>query len=213
MIKSLDDEIGELMATLRKYDLDKNTLIFFISDNGGATYTHTTDNAPLRGGKITDFEGGLNVPMIFKWQDHLPAGIHYTYPVISMDIFGTIASVLDIQLPEDRKYDGINLMDFVDNDHHNHPPHRYLYWNRGNTKAVRTSDFKMVLNTEFRDTLLFDMRRDNLERTNVLSNNPNEAADLLFHYDQWEESLQPPLWPPLIYYVHQENGKKYYFDN
>jgi len=101
MIACLDDAIGELMNHLQALDLDKNTLIFLISDNGGATYTHTTDNSPLRGGKITDFEGGLNVPMIFKWGDRLPKGKMYSNPVSSMDIFATITSALDIDLPQE----------------------------------------------------------------------------------------------------------------
>ena len=213
MIKSLDDEIGQLLSVLRERGLDKNTMIFFISDNGGAAYTHTTDNAPLKGGKITDFEGGLNVPMIMKWTGHVPASKHYPLPVISMDIFGTITSVLEIDLPEDRKYDGINLINYMKENNRSSYPHSYLFWNRGNTKAIRSSDYKLVFNSEFGDTLLFDMRLNNLEKENVLNDNRDLANELLYHYGRWEETLSEPLWPPLIYYVYEENGLKYYFDN
>jgi len=213
MIKSLDDQIGELLATVRQLGLDKNTLIFFVSDNGGATYTHTTDNEPLRGGKITDFEGGLNVPMIMKWTGHVPSGKHYPHPVISMDIFGTITSVIGIDLPKDRKYDGINLINYMNENNQGSFPHSYLFWNRGNTKAIRSSAYKLVFNSEFSDTLMFDMRHNNLENENVLNDKRDLANDLLYHYGKWEETLTESLWPPLIYYVHEENGKKYYFDN
>ncbi len=213
MIKYLDDEIGQLLATLQQFDLDKNTLIFFISDNGGATYTQTTDNAPLRGGKITDFEGGLNVPMIMKWAGHVPSGMHYPHPVMAMDIFGTITSVLDIDLPDDRKYDGINIMNYLQDVDQGDYPHPYLFWNRGNTKAIRSPDFKLILNIEFGDTLMFDMRLSNLEKENVFEDNRGLAKRILRQYKQWEESLPEPLWPPLIYYVHKEDGKEYYFDN
>ncbi len=213
MIKSLDDEIGDLLATLRQQDLDKNTLIFFISDNGGATYTHTTDNAPLRGGKITDFEGGLNVPMIMKWKDHVAPDTHYPHPVIAMDIFGTITSILNIDLPDDRTYDGINLMDYLSENSLGRYPHSYIFWKRGNTKAIRSPEYKIVRNAEFGDTLMFDMRHDNLEKENVLRNHRDQVQDLLIQYDQWEQTLPKTLWPPLIYYVHEENGKEYYFDN
>jgi arylsulfatase A-like enzyme len=213
MIKSLDDEIGKLLSTLSQFGLDKNTLIFFISDNGGATYTHTTDNAPLRGGKITDFEGGLNVPMILKWENHVPGGVHYSPPVISMDIFSTITSVIHIHLPEDRDYDGINLLPHLTDHNQSKYPHPFLFWNRGNTQAVRSPDYKMIMNTEFGDILLFDMRLNNLEKENILNDHRDLVKELIFHYDRWEEVLSPPLWPPLVYYVYQEDRKEYYFDN
>ncbi|MBS0000784.1 MAG: sulfatase-like hydrolase/transferase [Cyclobacteriaceae bacterium] len=213
MIRSLDDEIGKLMESVRQIDHERKTLVFFISDNGGATYTHTTDNAPLRGGKITDFEGGVNVPMIMYWKDHVPEGIKYPHPVSAMDIFGTITSVLEIDLPGDRTYDGINLLEFIEDGETGQSSHSHIFWNRGNTKSIRSPHYKLILNTEFGDTLLFDMSENNLERKNVLNENRETALDLIEQYDRWEMNLKKPLWPPLIYYVHTEKGKNYYFDN
>jgi arylsulfatase A-like enzyme len=212
MIRSLDDEIGRLMASLEELGQSDNTLIFFLSDNGGATYTHTTDNAPLRGGKITDFEGGVNVPMFFSWKDRVPAGLRYPHPVTAMDIFGTVTSVLDIDLPGDRIYDGINLLDFIDGRKAG-VPHPFIYWNRGNTRAIRSADYKLIFNVEYGDTLLFDMAKNNLEREDLFSKKRKIALDLIRKYGQWEETLADPLWPPLIYYVHREGGREYYFDN
>jgi arylsulfatase A-like enzyme len=213
MIRSLDDAIGELVSYIGNQGLLENTFIFFISDNGGATYTHTTDNAPLRGGKITDFEGGINVPMFMYWKNHLPAGLIYPHPVISMDIFGTITSLLDINLPSDRTYDGIDLMEFIDDDSMEKYPHSYLFWNRGNTKAIRSPEYKMVFNAEFGDTLLFRMAENNLEKKNISKFQPEVVGNLLNRYSVWEKNLASPLWPPLIYYVYEEDGREYYFDN
>lgn len=213
MIASLDDAIGELQNHLQSLNIERNTLIFFISDNGGATYTHTTDNYPLKGGKITDFEGGLSVPFIMKWPDHLPAGIHYQHPVSSMDIFGTITSILDIPLPEDRTYDGVNLLPFLVDSLKDEIPHEYLFWNRGDTRAIRSRDWKMVWNLKYQEKALYDMRNDNLEKIDVLSENPAVSGDLETVYNDWIDEMPGPLWPPLVYFIFEEDGKSYHFDN
>ena len=66
MIEALDDAVGKIVEKLKALQIEDNTLILFISDNGGATYTRATDNAPLRGGKCTHFEGGLMVPFLLN---------------------------------------------------------------------------------------------------------------------------------------------------
>jgi len=106
MIHALDDAIGDLTEKMELMGLDDNTIVFFISDNGGATYTGATDNYPYKGGKLTWFDGGLNVSFAMKWKNHLPAGMVYDKPVSSMDIFATCASITDCPLPDDRIYDG-----------------------------------------------------------------------------------------------------------
>jgi len=213
MIANLDDAIGELTAYLKELDIDDETLIFFISDNGGANYTHTTDNYPLKGGKITDFEGGLNVPLVMKWGKHLPPGLHYNDPVSSMDIFGTITSVLDLDLPQDRIYDGVNLLPYVLNEKSESLPHDYLYWYRGNTRAIRSKEWKMVWNEEFNEKSLFYLGKDNLEKNNVFSTNPQIAENLEKSYNNWVRDMKKPLWPPLVYFVYEDNGVVYHFDN
>lgn len=77
MISTLDDEIGRLVEFLKTTNRFYNTLIFFISDNGGAEYTFATDNGPYKGGKITDFEGGLKVPMVMTWPEKVKPGMRF----------------------------------------------------------------------------------------------------------------------------------------
>ena len=89
MISSLDDAIGEIHQKIKDLGIEDDTLIFFISDNGGASYTHATDNGPLKAGKLTQFEGGIRVPFMMKWKGKIPAGTRYKYPVSSTDIFAT----------------------------------------------------------------------------------------------------------------------------
>ncbi len=213
MIQSLDDAIGDLHAYLKEMDIDENTLIFFVSDNGGATYTHTTDNFPLKGGKITDFEGGLNVPMIMKWGSNIPVGSRYKYPVSSMDIFGTISSVLQLDLPQDRTYDGVDLLPYLYNENTINLPHDNLYWGRGNSKAIRTKDWKMVWNDEYNERSLFYLGENNLEQNNIISANTQIADSLEETYENWVRELSKPLWPPLVHFVYKDEGGTYHFDN
>ncbi|MGE0637063.1 MAG: sulfatase-like hydrolase/transferase [Bacteroidia bacterium] len=113
MIKSLDDQIGRLTRTLDSLGITENTLIFFLSDNGGAAYNGSTDNYPYRGGKLTNFEGGIRVPFMMQWKGRIPSGIRFPHPVSSLDIFATAAAAAEATLPQDRVYDGINLCDFI----------------------------------------------------------------------------------------------------
>ncbi len=213
MIQSLDDAIGDLHVYLKEMNIDENTLIFFVSDNGGATYTYTTDNFPLKGGKITDFEGGLNVPMIMKWGSNIPQGSHFNNPVSSMDIFGTICSLLQLDLPQDRIYDGVDLLPYLFNENTRDLPHDNLYWFRGNTKAIRTKEWKLVWNDEFNERSLFYFGENNLEQTDVLSANPQIADNLEKAHDNWASELLKPLWPPLVYFIYKDEGRTYHFDN
>ena len=213
MIASLDNAIGDLMKHLEDLKIKRNTLIFFISDNGGATYTHTTDNYPLKGGKITDFEGGVNVPFIISWKDRIPQGIHYNHPVSSMDIFGTITSTLDIPLPETRQLDGVNLIPYITKIDSCSMPHEYLYWYRGSTRAIRSKNWKMIWNVDFNETSLFNMEVNNLEKLNVRIDNDSIENQLKEQYKNWSMNLPEPLWPPLVRFVYEDNGKLYHFDN
>ena len=116
MIEALDDAVGTVLKKLEQEGLTDNCLIFFISDNGGATYTRATDNAPLRGGKATHFDGGISVPFFIKYPNGLHARQTYNHPVSSLDIYSTIAAVSGAALAADRTYDGVNLLPYLTND-------------------------------------------------------------------------------------------------
>ncbi len=82
MISSLDDAIGEIHQKVKDLGIEEDTLIFFISDNGGASYTHATDNGPLKAGKLTQFEGGIRIPFMMKWKGKIPAGHSLQVPSV-----------------------------------------------------------------------------------------------------------------------------------
>src|ERR1035437_2671285 len=86
MLSAMDDNVGRVLAKLREHGLEENTLIFFLSDNGGPTLATTSRNDPLRGYKGQVLEGGIRIPYIIQWKGHLPAGTVCDQPVISLDI-------------------------------------------------------------------------------------------------------------------------------
>jgi arylsulfatase A-like enzyme len=212
MILSLDEGVGAVMRTLKDLELEENTLVFFLSDNGGAEYTFTTDNGPYKGGKITDFEGGLKVPFFLKWKSHLPENTVYDKPVISMDIFATSANAAGAILPDEREYDGVDLLPYL-TDSLPSDPHEFLYWQRGFSKAVRSSRWKMLVNEDASDTVLFDMHNDPFETRMVIHKENHHIIDKLMNaHNHWSETLPAPMWPSLVYYLFNDGENDYYFD-
>ena len=89
MLANLDDSVGGIMKKLADENLEKDTLVFFLSDNGGPTRELTSSNHPLRGEKGQMYEGGIRVPFLFQWPGKVPAGKTFDRPVLSTDIFAT----------------------------------------------------------------------------------------------------------------------------
>ena len=108
MTSALDDAVGAVLAKVRAEGLEENTLIFFISDNGGPTDNGSTNDL-LRGTKTTTWEGGIRVPWLVQWKGQLPAGKTFDHPVIQLDIVPTALAAAGIPLPKDARLDGEGL--------------------------------------------------------------------------------------------------------
>jgi arylsulfatase A-like enzyme len=210
MIANLDHNIGRVTDAMENSGLLEHTIIFFISDNGGAEYTLTTDNGKYKGGKITNMEGGLKVPFFIHWKNHLLPG-SFDAMVSSMDIFQTITELVGVQLPNDRLYDGISLIPFISGEKTANP-HEYLYWQRGFSKAIRNDEWKLCLNEEAQDTVLFHIRSDPYETLDVFENNTSVARQLAHIHRTWSLHHPAPLWPSMIYYHFEDGRKHYYYD-
>lgn len=210
MIKCLDDEIGRLLDYLEANDLSENTAVFLISDNGGAAYTFATDNGPLKGGKITNFDGGVKVPYVIK-AANLQGRSSYEYPVSTTDLFTTTAALVGQELPN-RTYDGVDLIAKV-ND--NEVAHDYLFYRKGFNRMVRSLQYKMIWNTSLPiDTLLYKIDEDPEEQTNLFSTNREVAESLFSAYSAWNSELQSPAWPSVIHFHFvDEDEKVYVFEN
>ena len=210
MIKNLDDQVGRLLKHVDSLGLTDNTIVIFLSDNGGVAYNGTTDNAPFKGGKFTNFEGGIRVPFMMKWNGKIKAGTVYHNPVISLDIFATLVSVIGMDLPTDRKYDGVNLIPYVNGDKAA-APHEAMYWRSDFNKAIRKGDWKLIVNEYDNSNLLYNIREDKEEKNNLYALQPKVAENLLKDLNEWEKEMIKPLWPRVVNYVYRDETGKYVF--
>jgi len=210
MIATLDDAVGQITKKVEELGLEENTLIIFLSDNGGATYTHTTDNAPLRGGKITNFEGGINVPMMMEWKGKIIAGSRFIHPVNSVDIFSTVSSIINASLPDDRVYDGVDLLPYV-SKLNMEPPHQSLLWQMGFNKAIRKDQWKLVIDEKFNRKMLFNLSADKYEERNIADNYPDLVEQLSEEHNEWSSGLPLPLWPGMIYFIYRDKEGEFWF--
>ncbi len=210
MIEALDDAVGSVIKKLELEGLTDNCLIFFISDNGGATYTRATDNAPLRGGKATHFDGGISVPFLIKYPNGLKARRAYSHPVSAVDIYSTIAAVSGATLAADRTYDGVNLLPYLTND--SLLPHRDFFWRSGYSKAFRRGDWKLYVNEKNKITYLFNLADDREEMHDLSAKRPDKLKELQDALKDWEQkNTVPPLWPSAADVLIEVNGKWYRF--
>jgi arylsulfatase A-like enzyme len=210
MINALDDAIGILMEKIKQLGLEENTLIYLISDNGGASYTKATTNAPYKGGKLTMFEGGVNVPFIMKWKGKIPEGIVYENPVSSMDIFMTSAKVAECELPDDRVYDGVNLFPYITNQV-NSQPHDVFYWKSDHIQAMRKGNWKFLLSTRDKWMELYNITTDKYEHYDLNEVNSDTLIKLRQEFEIWKNDLHKPLWPRLMDHKFTIDGKEYLF--
>src|SRR5882724_11697604 len=146
LLIGLDDAVGRVTAQLRKTGKDKDTLIFFFSDNGGSGRKpflayNTGINTPLRGDKGQTLEGGIRVPYFVSWPDKLPAGKVYDLPVTALDILPTACAIAGAKVDAD--LDGVNLLPFLIGEN-SQTPHESLFWRFGPQKAMRKGQWKLV---------------------------------------------------------------------
>lgn len=210
MIAALDDAIGEILRALDTAGVSDDTLLFFLSDNGAASYTGIIDNAPLKGGKLTNFEGGVNVPFLMRWPGKAPAGVTYAKPVSALDVFITIASAAGAALPGDRPYDGVDLLPHVRGAAAG-DPHEALFWRSDGHRAVRVGRVKLVSDTRTGARALYDLEADPSETEDLLAEQPALAEKLEQRLRAWESELEPPRWPIVMEYRFADGPRRFVF--
>jgi arylsulfatase A-like enzyme len=210
MIKNLDDAVGRITGAIGNLGLDRETLIIFASDNGGAVHTGATTNAPLKGGKFTNFEGGLSIPFMARWEGMISEGGRCEQPVSLMDVFATAAAAASAPLPVDRRYDGVDLLPFLLGEEPR-PPHRVLFWRSLYNKAVRKDEWKLIVDERSGRILLFNLDRDRRESMNLASRYPEIVEQLLDELQDWERTLRRPSWPRVMDVEFVIDGQTYRF--
>lgn len=193
MICAVDDGVGLLRETLRAKGLEKDTLIFFFSDNGGPTAVTKCSNYPLRGAKGQVYEGGIRVPFLVAWPGRLKAGDTYGQPVSSIDVFATAAALTGAKVPADRVMDSVDLMPYLEGKKKG-APHERLYWRTGGgaSWAAREGKWKLV---RFKDkpAELYDLDSDIGESKDLAIEQKAVADRLWEQVAAWDKELIAPL--------------------
>jgi arylsulfatase A-like enzyme len=193
MLSGLDDNVGLVLSKVRSLDLENDTLIVFVSDNGGPTKNTTSGNAPLHGFKAQVWEGGIRVPFLVQWKGRIPAGKVIDQPVIQLDIHPTVLAAVGVSVPKDAKLDGVNLLPFLTADNAG-TPHEALFWRFGGQRAVRKGDWKLTDLGE--GPKLFNVSQDIGEKDNLAANYPAKLKELEADYQAWNAGNIEARWKP-----------------
>jgi arylsulfatase A-like enzyme len=201
MVAALDDSIGRILNAVDASGQADNTLIVFASDNGcAAYYPGLCSCEPLRGGKLSHYEGGTRVPFMMRWPGHIPSGLVYREVVSLLDVLPTSVAAAGASLPADRIYDGVDIMPYLA-EGRTGTPHDMLIWRRRPLVSIRKGDWKLwesVNDTtgQFGEyTLLFNLRTDLNESTNLAGRYPAKVKELEALIRQWSKDMTDPRWP------------------
>jgi arylsulfatase A-like enzyme len=184
ILERADQGVGRILDTLQKRGLSRNTLVIFTNDNGGEWLSR---NAPLYHRKDTLWEGGIRVPLIMKWPERIAAGGTTPQVGMVMDLTATILAATTTSVPADARLDGIDLLPLLDA---RTPLERTLFFRITATRqqrAVRQGDWKLLIDAG--DVLLFNLRADVGERTDVAKERPEIARRLRGLLTEWEKDV------------------------
>ncbi len=199
MTSALDDGVGSVLATLRELGLEEDTLLFFISDNGALISLSRGEsfarNDPLKGGKVTLYEGGVRIPFFVQWPGKIPAETVFRKPVSSLDVVPTVLAAAGGPLPSDRPIDGVDLLPFLDGSDLA-APHDVLCWRSGSNRAVRQGRWKLI-QLGSNPVELYDLVADLSEERDLAAERPDVVEELERAYADWEAEMIPPAWPTL----------------
>ncbi len=193
MIKSVDESLASIISALKKFNLEKNTIIMIASDNGGADLA--TNNWPWHGVKGNFFEGGIRVPLIVSWPGKIRQGSETDVPVISTDYYPTLLELAGLPQKPEQTLDGKSFARLLfeqpptelENDFRN----RDLYWHFPNyigenkfepatpSTIIRTGDWKLIQSLEDSTSVLYDLKNDPLESKDVSGENPELVSMLV----------------------------------
>jgi arylsulfatase A-like enzyme len=193
MMSAMDDAIGGVLSALSRNKLMEDTLIFFISDNGGPTPSNTSRNTPLRGFKGQVLEGGIRVPFIMQWNGRIPKGTVNDSPAIALDVLPTAIAAGGGKAEASWKLDGVDLMPFASGKNKGRP-HESLYWRFGAQAAVRRGDWKLVWQNRQEAPELYHLSADIGEARNQAEAEPAKLAELKADWDQWNSRNIEPKW-------------------
>ena len=203
MILALDDAVGVVMKSLRESEVERNTLVVFINDNGSYdkyVKAKVCDQGLLRGGKSTLWEGGIHVPFAMQWKARWPGGASYNHPVIALDVLPTAIAAAGGTIQPTWKLDGVNLLPHLDGKDQSEP-HHSLYWRMAQRSAIRTGEWKLLVsvtpNQQPIKPQLFHLSKDPGERHDLANQFPERVRDMQADWNQWASELPPARTEPV----------------
>lgn len=206
MVVEVDRDVGRVMDTLEELGLTKDTLIFFLSDNGGPQAGTVTDNLPFRDGKGAVYEGGIHVPFFAYWPGTIKGGQEFDYPVISIDLAPTAAALAGA---DQGNMEGVNLIPYVTGEETG-APHDYIFFRRrdGAAWAIIDKDGHKLARTHWESDKkeYYNLNNDPSETTDL--NNPEHAATvdrLQAKWDDWnKDNIRYQFWDFPDHYKQQD---------
>ncbi|MBL8848824.1 MAG: sulfatase [Planctomycetaceae bacterium] len=215
MIASVDESVGRILDLLDELQLSERTLVIYSSDNGGVggyerIGIHAdgpTDNAPLKGGKGTLYEGGHRVPYIFRWPGTIPAGGENATPIISVDLYPTLLEVAGAAAPEGQILDGTSYLSILRGAPAGERPPLYWHfpgylgasqntWRTTPCSVIRSGDWKLLQYFEDGHLELYNLHSDLGEERNLAASEPERTAALLAQLQNWRDEIGAPLPTP-----------------
>ncbi len=199
MVSAVDDGVGTVLDKLQLLNLTDNTIVIFLSDNGGPEADNGSDNGVLRAGKGSLFEGGIRVPFAIQWPSQIKANTKYEQPVISLDIFASIAANIGKISKPKNELDGVNLLPYLKGTKQG-SPHEYLFWRHYDQKSyavLHQSGFKEVI---LRDSSfnLYNLKADIEEKNSI------DDKKMMSVFEQQRKKWEANTIAPLFYGLNQE---------
>ena len=199
MVRAVDRSVGRITQALEDEGLSDNTIVVFSSDNGGAGYIGLPGvNAPFRGWKLTNFEGGLRVPMFIKWPKKIAPGVRAKPPVAHIDLMPTLAKAAGAGLPADVEIDGVDILPLAsDPDGANWAP-RHAFLAKRLLPSSATSRLEAPNIGKPKKAWLFNLAEDPTEQNNLAEREPVKLNELRSLLAQHAAGAREPLHPSVV---------------
>jgi arylsulfatase A-like enzyme len=194
MLSAMDDGIGRVASAIRESGVENDTLICFISDNGGPitrNAPNASKNTPLRGGKGETWEGGIRVPFFVKWSGHIPAGKVVHEPVIQMDLTASALTLAGATPDAKWPIDGKNILPLLEGK--SVSVHDQLCWSYEHQWAIRQGPWKLTVAGAKKDARpsLYNLDSDPLEETDLSSKEPARVEKMRASWEKWRKETVP----------------------
>lgn len=193
MIESMDTNVGRVLDALEELEIAENTIVCFMSDNGGLSTSEgsPTSNLPLRGGKGWLYEGGIREPLLIRWPGKTAPGATSDFPVVSMDFYPTILEMVGLPQRREQHLDGVSLASLLQGKEA--PQREAIYWhyphysNQGGFPgaAIRIGDWKLIERFEDGRLQLFNLAEDVGERNDLVGSEPERVRSMQEKLHAW----------------------------